>query len=201
MIKKLRKLVKSFLEARIRRSMSRKAKVGPGVKFSSNFLYRCTQNDPEAMSIGSHTHMEGLWVVQGKGKITIGRYCSFRRGTYVGAVDEVIIGDHVYGAENVFIIDNNNHPVDPEARLAMTLEPPNTAAWKWNRDDVDHKKVSIGNNVWLGRNCMILKGVVIGEGSVIAAGAVVTKSVPAYSVAAGNPARVVKTLNVGGRKK
>jgi acetyltransferase-like isoleucine patch superfamily enzyme len=54
--------------------------------------------------------------------------------------------------------------------------------------------------VWIGRYATILKGVNIGEGSIVACNALVTKDVPPYSVVAGNPARVVKTLNPIGKK-
>ncbi len=53
--------------------------------------------------------------------------------------------------------------------------------------------VSIGNNVWIGDRVTILSGVEIGDGAVIGAGAIVTKNVPPYSIAVGNPARVIKT--------
>lgn len=55
-------------------------------------------------------------------------------------------------------------------------------------------KVSIGNNVFLGVNAVILKGVTIGSNVIIGAGSVVTKDIPANTVAAGNPARVIMTL-------
>ncbi|MDO8392273.1 MAG: DapH/DapD/GlmU-related protein [Actinomycetota bacterium] len=50
----------------------------------------------------------------------------------------------------------------------------------------------IGNDVWIGSDAIILSGVAIGDGAVVAAGAVVTKSVPPYSVVAGNPAGVLR---------
>ena len=52
--------------------------------------------------------------------------------------------------------------------------------------------VTIGNDVWIGSRVTILPGVTIGDGCVIGAGAVVAKDIPPYSVAVGNPARVVK---------
>ncbi|TNM66159.1 acyltransferase [Aliirhizobium smilacinae] len=58
--------------------------------------------------------------------------------------------------------------------------------------------VAIGNNVWLAQEAMILKGVTIGDGCAIAARAVVTKDIPAHSIAAGNPARVVRENIVWG---
>lgn len=53
--------------------------------------------------------------------------------------------------------------------------------------------IYIGNHVWIGQRAMILKGVTIGDGAIIAAGAIVTKNVPPYSIAAGIPAKIIKT--------
>lgn len=53
-------------------------------------------------------------------------------------------------------------------------------------------KVKIGNNVWLGYGVLVLPGVTIGENSIVGAGSVVTKDIPPNSIAAGNPARVLK---------
>ncbi|HUS09401.1 MAG TPA: acyltransferase [Pyrinomonadaceae bacterium] len=56
-----------------------------------------------------------------------------------------------------------------------------------------HRPVRIENDVWVGANCVILPGVTIGEGAVIGAGSIVTKSIPPFSMAVGNPARVIRT--------
>ena len=55
------------------------------------------------------------------------------------------------------------------------------------------KEVNIGNHVWIGAKAMIMKGVTVGDGAIIAAGAVITKDVPARSLVAGVPAKVIKT--------
>ncbi|MBS0636552.1 MAG: CatB-related O-acetyltransferase [Verrucomicrobia bacterium] len=52
--------------------------------------------------------------------------------------------------------------------------------------------ITIGNDVWLGYDCLIKNGVTIGNGAIIAARAVVVKDVPAYSIVAGNPAKILK---------
>ena len=54
------------------------------------------------------------------------------------------------------------------------------------------KKVSIGNDVWIGCNAIIKKGIKIGNGAVIGAGSVVTKDVPAYAIVVGNPGKIIK---------
>ena len=53
--------------------------------------------------------------------------------------------------------------------------------------------VTIGNDVWIGQRAIILPGVTIGDGAIIASGAVVTKDIPEYAVAGGNPAKVIKS--------
>lgn len=58
---------------------------------------------------------------------------------------------------------------------------------------VPEQPVEIGNNVWIGVGATILKGVTIGDGAIIAAGSVVTKDIPARCLAAGVPAKVIKT--------
>jgi virginiamycin A acetyltransferase len=59
-------------------------------------------------------------------------------------------------------------------------------------DDAIHKPIIIGSDVWIGSNVIVLGGVTIHDGAVIGAGAIVTRDVPAYSIAVGNPAKVIK---------
>lgn len=72
-----------------------------------------------------------------------------------------------------------NHDFNPAKRQNLTPRP-----------------VKIGKNVWIGSDCTILPGVEIGDGAIIGAGSVVTKSIPAYTIAVGNPARVMKEIEV-----
>ncbi len=55
------------------------------------------------------------------------------------------------------------------------------------------KPIQIGDDVWIGAQCTVLKGVRIGSGAVIGAGSVVTKNIPEYAIAVGNPAKVVRS--------
>ena len=64
--------------------------------------------------------------------------------------------------------------------------------WSWKYSE--QAEVVIEDNVWIGERSTILKGVTIGRGSIVGCASVVTKSVPPYSVVAGNPAKVVKRL-------
>lgn len=64
------------------------------------------------------------------------------------------------------------------------------------RPYLDYNPPIIGDYVWIGAGCNILPGVSIGEGSIIGAGSVVTKDIPAYSIAVGNPCKVIKPVPV-----
>ena len=64
------------------------------------------------------------------------------------------------------------------------------------RQNLTPSSVKIGKNVWIGSDCTILPGVEIGDGAIIGAGSVVTKSIPTNTIAVGNPARVIKNIEV-----
>lgn len=125
------------------------------------------------------------------GKIELGNHSKLGRGTKILCVDKVVIGDYTAIATNVTIVDNNNHPINPEYREYMRTTPHNSDARSWIHSD--HKPIIIGRNCWIGSDVRIQKGVTIGDNSVIAACSVVTKDVPANCIAAGNPAKIVKT--------
>lgn len=91
----------------------------------------------------------------------------------VDCFDDVSIGHRVVISKNVTIRDSDNHAIERGARISAPI--------------------AIGDDVWIGLNVTVLKGVTIGDGAVVAAGAVVTRDVPPRSLAAGVPAKVIKT--------
>ncbi|KAA8827012.1 acyltransferase [Bifidobacterium tissieri] len=105
---------------------------------------------------------------------------------FVSCASRVSIGDGTLMGVNAFITDNS-HGGMSSAELHI---PPN------ERDIQSKGPVVIGKNVWIGRNVCILPGVTIGDGAVIGANAVVTHDVPAYAVAAGVPAQIVKRFDI-----
>ncbi len=90
----------------------------------------------------------------------------------------IFIGDGVLIGHNV-VLATLNHDMSPEKRRGMYPKP-----------------IKTGKNVWIGSNSTVLPGVTIGDNAVIGAGSVVTKDIPKNTVAAGNPARVIKTIDV-----
>jgi maltose O-acetyltransferase len=109
--------------------------------------------------------------------IEIGDYSTI--GINCKVYGEVKIGNNVMMAPEVVIL-TVNHNFD-RLDIPMRLQGSTPA-----------KPVTIGDDVWIGTRAVLLPGIHIGKGAIIGAGAVVTKDVPEYAIAAGNPAKVIK---------
>ncbi len=128
--------------------------------------------------------------------VSIGRHTyGVRQGTIVGPSVEspVKIGHFCSIAPGVAILCHVGHPTDLpstfpfRSRLFGRKHSIGASA-----DSVTRGSVSIGDDVWVGQGAIILSGVTIGIGAVIGAGAVVTKNIPPYAIAAGNPAEIIR---------
>lgn len=105
-------------------------------------------------------------------------------GSCIHTQSKITIGKNCLIAANCQIIDNNGHKAlmeNPENRI--------------NTND-KARPIIIEDNVWIGANCFILPGVTIKNGSVIAAGSIVSKDVPSNVVVGGNPAKILKKLEL-----
>lgn len=111
-------------------------------------------------------------------RIVLGNNVRVTRNLTIQCANSVRIDDNVLIASDVFIIDYN-HGINPIP--ISYLENP-----------LDVKSIEIGEGAWLCNNVIILPGVSIGKKTIIGAGSVVTKSIPDYSMAVGNPAKVIK---------
>lgn len=103
--------------------------------------------------------------------------------------DKLVIGKFCMFAHDVIILSGGEHDL-----TKVTCYPIRKAFLKMsgNVDSSSKGPVIIGNDVWVGAGAIVLSGVNIGDGAIVAAGAVVAEDVPAYSIVAGNPARVIK---------
>ena len=90
-------------------------------------------------------------------------------------------------ASNI-LITNENHGINPENEVP------------YMNQDLSAKPIEIGDGCWIGEKVCILPGVNIGKKSIVGAGSVVTKSIPAYSIAVGNPAKIIKKYNFDHKK-
>ena len=135
------------------------------------------------LQIGPHTLLEpDVWITApGSARIRIGGGTFLNLGVMVAAADEVEIGDHCMFANGCFITDSDHRfddPVRPVPWQGFTSQGP----------------TRVGDNVWCGAHVVITGGVSVGERCVIGANSVVTTDIAPFSVAAGVPARVLRTI-------
>ena len=112
-------------------------------------------------------------------RISMGRDCHIGERCYLWAGDStgrIILGDYVSLAPEVFITASDYR--------FETGKP-------FRQQPKDERDIRIGNDVWLGAQVVVTAGVSIGDGCIVGAGAVVTKNLPAGSIAAGVPAKVI----------
>jgi len=129
----------------------------------------------------SKDFFSGYIYIEARGKgssIAIGNNVSINNNFTAVAMSQIVIGDNVLIGDNCTIEDSDGHSLHPDNRQAEGRAKP----------------VIVGKNVFLGSNVVVLKGLIIGENSVIGNSSVVTKDIPANVVAAGNPARVIRSL-------
>lgn len=157
------------------------------VKIGKNVTFQSPQylNFGEGIGIGKHTYFLPLDSYAGvlyNPKIIIGDGCWIGIRNSFAAIDEIKIGNHVLFAGYVHITDHSHGYED----ISKPIMPQKL---------ISKGPVVIEDDCWLGFGCEVLSGVHVGKHSIVAARAVVTKDVPAYSIVAGNPAKVIKRYN------
>lgn len=135
------------------------------------------------LEIGAGVMFEpGVWLTAPEqARLRIGAGSFLNMGVMVAAMELVEIGEHCMFANGCFVTDGNHRFDDPEKPVpwqGFTTKGP----------------TRIGANVWCGANVVVTSGVTIGERCVIGANSVVTTDIPAFSIAAGAPARVLKSV-------
>jgi acetyltransferase-like isoleucine patch superfamily enzyme len=111
--------------------------------------------------------------------LEIGDDCVIGHLVSISTGRSVKIGKNCLMGSNIFIADNNGHPIPPNRRRQKVKE-------------TEIRPVVIGNNVWLGQGVFIGPGVNIGDNSIIGYNSVVVSDIPANCIAAGAPARVIR---------
>jgi acetyltransferase-like isoleucine patch superfamily enzyme len=135
------------------------------------------------LEVGAGTLLEpGVWItLPGDARVRIGEGSFLNLGVMVAAVELVEIGSHCMFANGCFVTDGNHRFDDftkPVTWQGFTTKGP----------------TRIGDNVWCGANVVVTSGVTIGERCVIGANSVVTQDIPAFSIAAGSPAKVLRSI-------
>jgi acetyltransferase-like isoleucine patch superfamily enzyme len=135
------------------------------------------------LEVGEGTLLErDVWLTAGdRGRIRIGAGVFLNQGVMVAATDLVEIGDHCMAANGCMITDGNHRFDDPETPVT----------WQGFSSKGPTR---LGDNVWLGAHVVVTSGVTIGARAVIGAGSIVTADIPAGTIAAGAPARVLREI-------
>jgi len=114
------------------------------------------------------------------GDVTIGD--NTRIGMHNTIIGPVSIGDNVILAQNIVVSALNHNYANPTLPIC--------------RQGVNVKPIVIDDDSWIGAGAILTQGVTIGKHSIVAAGAVVTKDVPPYSMVAGVPAKIIKSIDL-----
>ena len=137
------------------------------------------------IKVADHVHFMALRdkpirlaVFESLGGISIGSYSIINPGVRITSASEIRIGESCMLAMDCYLSDADWHDLNHRIYAPGSAVP-----------------ITLGDNVWIGDGALVTKGVSIGDNSIVGAKAVVTKDVPANSVVAGNPARVVKELS------
>jgi len=128
----------------------------------------------------------------------VGKRVCFYPGVWIAPAKNLIIGNDVDIALDVLMTTSGGIKIGDRALIGYRTQILST-----NHNIPDDRGIIFGSghalkpveihaDVWIGCNCIILPGITIGEGAIVAAGSVVTKDVVAYSIVAGNPAKLLK---------
>jgi acetyltransferase-like isoleucine patch superfamily enzyme len=176
-------------------------KMGESVVIGKNVVFRC----PHSIDVGRNTIIDEFCIIDAKTKnkkgVRIGRDCIIGTRTFIttGWEGYVNIEDNVHiNGPDVQILGNGGITIGKHSMIAGRVSIISANHNFINKDKLimDQgtiaERVMIGEDVWIGNGAIILYGIKIQNGAVIGAGAVVTKDIPAYAVAVGMPAKVIK---------
>jgi len=160
------------------------------------FSFRfCRSREPVGVRIGrgASTYLGTMFDTGPRARIRLGDY-ALVHGARIICDAEVLIGDYALISWNVVLMDTYRVPHDRRLRRCMLEQ----LAGHWPRPleaEVPARPIHVGRNVWIGFDACVLPGVTIGDGAVVGARSVIAADVPPYVLAAGNPARVIRTLD------
>lgn len=157
-----------------------KLKIGENVTIKSSFLSNLVGLYSRTIVV---TRAPGAVIEIGDNVGISGATIYARKGIYIG--ENTCIGG------NCKILDNDFHPINMEDRIKLLND-----VHGGDSDLIPSREIHIGRNCFLGCNSIILKGTVLGDGCVVGAGAVVAGKFGDNCVIAGNPAKVIKRLDV-----
>lgn len=192
---RITKRMESLIEAENVRHAGHSAILDPTVKIYPSAQIKNFLGDPKAITVGPNSNIYGqLLVLWDGGRIDIGEWSALGEGSRIVSQVSISIGNHVLISHFVDIHDTNGHPIDLEERT-QDIQAVMTGAIE-NRlpEKTASKPIIIEDDVWIDFKATVLKGVHIGRGAIVMEGSLVVEDVPAWTIVAGNPAKVVREL-------
>lgn len=189
------RIIKGF-QTRISTFLCKKqlGSVGTGTRIRPHFLLKgdCLNN----VKISNNCYIDSYNIIECNARLNkdgkqvipelmIGNGCNLGEYNHITAANRIVIGNNLLTGRFVLITDNSHGNFNIEDLSKHPSQRPLSSKGE----------VIIGNNVWMGDKVSILPGVHIGDGCIIGSNSVVTHDVPAYSMAVGNPAKVIKSLS------
>lgn len=164
----------------------------------SFFLYR--SNAPTGLRMGkaASAYLGTMFDVGPNGSVTMGEY-SLVHAARIICEESVEIGSYTLISWNVVLMDSYRLPVDRQMRREVLRSVPHVVG-RFIGDTTTARPIRIGSNVWIGFDCCVLPGVTIGDGAIVGARSVVTADVEPYTIVAGNPARLVRRIDLENEK-
>jgi len=144
------------------------------------------------MGRGASAYFGTMFDVGSQGRVTLGEY-ALVHGARIICDSTIEIHDYALISWNVLLMDNYRVPRDPDARRHLLERVPVLSDRRLD-GNTEPAPIVIGRNAWVGFDVCVLPGVSVGEGSIVGARSVVIEDVPPFTVVAGNPARVIRTL-------
>jgi acetyltransferase-like isoleucine patch superfamily enzyme len=158
----------------------------------SFLLFRSLRRPAIEIGRGSSIYLGVMFDLGENGRVKIGDYV-LMNGARVICDSEITIGNHCLISWNVVLMDTHRLSTNCSSRRLEMEQVPARFPRRLAQDDCA-RPIHIGANVWIGFESCVLPGVTIGEGAVVGARSVVTTDVPPFTVAAGNPARIIRQL-------
>ena len=171
------------------------ARVDPGAYVETSYSFRLCRSRAQpavTMAEGSSAYLGTMFDLGASARVRVGRY-ALLHGARIVCDDEVIIGDYALISWNVVIMDTYRVSIDPALRRHQ-LHSRRSAGGSVPGAGIVARPVTLEPNVWVGFDSCILPGVTVGEGAIVGARSVVVDDVPPYWVAAGNPARLIRSV-------
>ncbi len=176
---------------------------GKGIVWGSNLVIRY----PQKIRIGDQCIFDDGCVLDAKGGtnqgISLGKSCMIGRHSILGCKNsDILIGDHVGISPHCIIhaVDISRVVVEDQVVIGPMVYLAGGSNYHFEKTEVPISEqgmdlkggIHIGKNCWIGANTVILDGVTVGNDCIIGAGSVVTKDLPPFAVALGNPAKIIR---------